>query len=112
MLTGVLIAFLCAPAMKTAAAESNTLDPADVAKGKGIFRKHCAGCHGTEGRGDGYKILGADPANLTSAATGSKSDSDLLRTIHEGKGTMPSWKGRLSTQKSRQVLAYIRSLSK
>lgn len=83
-----------------------------IEKGKTVFVKHCAGCHGAEGKGDGYKLLGADPANLTSPATKKKSDALLLTTIHEGKTSMPSWKVRLSEQDSRDVLAYIRTLSK
>ncbi len=85
---------------------------ARLVKGKNVFIKHCAGCHGTEGKGDGYQLLGADPANLTAPATKKKSDAVLLTTIHEGKSTMPSWKVRLSEQDSRDVLAYIRTLSK
>jgi mono/diheme cytochrome c family protein len=80
--------------------------------GKRIFIKHCAGCHGAAGKGDGYKLLGADPANLTVSATKKKSDAALLKTIHEGKSSMPSWNVRLSQQDSRDVLAYIRTLSK
>jgi mono/diheme cytochrome c family protein len=74
--------------------------------------KHCAGCHGAEGKGDGYKMLGPDPANLTGPATKKKSDAVLLNAIHEGKSTMPSWRVRLSEQDSRDVLAYIRRLAK
>jgi mono/diheme cytochrome c family protein len=83
-----------------------------MAKGKQIFIKHCVGCHGAEGKGDGYKLLGPDPANLTAPATRKKSDAVLLNTIHEGKSSMPSWKVRLSEQDSRDVLAYIRTLSR
>ena len=85
---------------------------ARIEKGKKVFVKHCAGCHGAEGKGDGYKLLGADPANLTASATKKKSDALLLNTIHEGKSSMPSWKVRLSEQDSRDVLAYIRTLSR
>lgn len=84
----------------------------DLAKGRQIFIKHCAGCHGPEGNGDGYLLLGPDPANLTRSATKKKSDAILLQTIHEGKPNMPSWKGRLSEEESRAVLAYIRALKK
>lgn len=83
-----------------------------VAEGKIIYVKHCAGCHGTEGEGDGYKLLSRDPANLSSSSTQGKSDSALLETIHQGKPNMPSWKVRLSEQGSRDVLAYIRTLTK
>ncbi len=79
-------------------------------KGKRIFSRHCAGCHGAEGKGDGYKLLGPDPANLTAPATRKKPDSALLTTIHEGKPNMPSWKGILSDHDIQSVLAYIRTL--
>jgi mono/diheme cytochrome c family protein len=85
---------------------------ARIAKGERVYVKHCAGCHGSGGKGDGYKILGADPADLTSPAITRKSDAALLNAIHEGKPTMPSWKVRLSEDDSRDVLAYIRTLSK
>lgn len=83
-----------------------------MANGKQIFSKYCAGCHGTEGKGDGYKLLGADPANLTAPVTKKKSDAVLLKTIHEGKSSMPSWNIRLSEQDGRDVLAYVRTLSR
>lgn len=84
----------------------------DQVKGRKIFAKHCAGCHGPEGRGDGYLLLGPDPANLTRPTTKKKPDALLLQTIHEGKPNMPSWKGRLSEDESRAVLIYIRALKK
>jgi mono/diheme cytochrome c family protein len=97
-----------------ASAEPKGTDPASMghAKGKRIFAQHCAGCHGPEGKGDGYVLLGPDPANLTRLATKKKSDAALLHTIHEGKPNMPSWKARLSEEESRAVLAYIRTLKK
>ena len=87
-------------------------EDARMAKGKKVYVKYCAGCHGAEGTGDGYKLLGSDPANLTAPAMKKKSDSALLKTIHEGNPNMPSWKVRLSEQDSRAVLAYIRTLAK
>ncbi|MCE7963796.1 MAG: hypothetical protein DYH04_00195 [Nitrospira sp. NTP2] len=84
----------------------------NAARGKLLFSRHCAGCHGPQGQGDGYKLLGADPANLTAPSTTKKPDSALLATIHEGKPNMPSWKGILSEQDIHNVLAYVRSLSK
>lgn len=83
-----------------------------LANGQKVYVKYCAGCHGPEGKGEGYKILGADPTDFTSPSTQEKSDTVLLNTIHEGKSTMPSWKIRLSEQDSQDVLAYIRSLPK
>lgn len=85
---------------------------ADHVNGKNIFSQHCVGCHGPKGKGDGYMMLGPDPANLASPSTTQKSDVVLLQTIHEGKPNMPSWKARLSEEDSRAVLAYIRTLTK
>lgn len=82
----------------------------NLIKGKKIFQKYCSNCHGLSGKGDGYRLLGPNPADLTSLATRQQSDNTLLKTIHEGKPNMPVWKYRLSQQDSRDVLAYIRSL--
>ena len=87
-------------------------EQAQMAKGKKVYAKYCAGCHGAGGDGGGYKLLGSDPANFTSPSMKKKSDSALLKTIHAGKPNMPSWKVRLSEQDSRAVLAYIRTLAK
>ena len=84
---------------------------ADPSKGEKIFVKHCSGCHGRYGQGDGYRLLGPSPADFTSPESMQKTDADLLKTIHEGKPNMPAWKLRLSNDDSRDVLAYIRNLS-
>lgn len=95
------------------AAPKETDSPsADYADGKRIFTRYCAGCHGPEGKGDGYLLLGPEPANLAGLATKTKSDMALLQIIHEGKPNMPSWKVRLSENESRAVLTYIRTLAK
>jgi mono/diheme cytochrome c family protein len=108
----VLIAFSCGAPIQSDATGKAEPKTGDLAKGKTLFSKHCAGCHGPHGKGDGYKLLGPDPANLTSPSTKEKSDADLLATIHEGKPNMPSWKGLLSEHDLRNVLAYVRTLPK
>jgi arsenite methyltransferase len=52
------------------------------------------------------------PANLTAPSTKRKSDAELLRTIHEGRPNMPVWKHLLSEQEIRDVLAYVRTLTR
>jgi mono/diheme cytochrome c family protein len=86
-------------------------DPPDVSNGRKIFNRYCSGCHGAQGQGDGYPLLGRAPANLTSPATTEQSDEELIRTLHEGKPNMPAWKYRLSPQDSNDVLAYVRTLA-
>ena len=84
----------------------------NLARGEQVYKRYCAGCHGASGQGDGYRILGADPADFTAPATKEKSDAVLLETIHEGELKMPAWKPRLSQEEVLDVLAYIRELAR
>lgn len=88
----------------------------DLGKGKAIYEQLCLTCHGPRGKGDGPtgKVLIPPATDLTSAASKKKSDADLLKIIRDGKPptAMPAWKGQLSEQDIRDVLAYIRSLSR
>lgn len=110
-IVSVALISMAGPCAIGAQPEADSRSDDDV-RGKMIFTSHCAGCHGPEGKGDGYMMLGPDPANLTSPSTTRKSDARLLLTIHEGKPNMPSWKLLLSDEESRAVLAYIRTLTK
>jgi mono/diheme cytochrome c family protein len=107
-----LITIVVGVQVSTAAPNELESTRADVAKGEKIFVRYCAGCHGSKGKGDGYLLLGPEPANLTRPTTKKKSDVMLLQTIHEGKPNMPSWKTGLSEEDSRAVLVYIRTLKK
>lgn len=107
-----LVAIIVGVQVSIAAPKEPESTSANVAKGEKVFVRHCAGCHGSGGKGDGYLLLGPEPANLTRPTTKKKSDTILLQTIHEGKPNMPSWKTRLSEEDSRAVLAYIRALRK
>jgi mono/diheme cytochrome c family protein len=82
----------------------------DARKGKPIFMKYCAGCHGPTGQGDGYRLLGPSPADLT-ALSEERADAELLKTIHDGKPNMPAWRARFTDEESRDVLAYVRTLA-
>ncbi len=111
MLVLMLISGLSALPHDADAEQKEQHGPQDLIKGEKIFVKYCSGCHGRYGQGDGYRMLGPSPADFTSAASKGQSDADLLKTIHEGKPNMPSWKTRLSKNDSRDVLAYVRKLS-
>jgi mono/diheme cytochrome c family protein len=83
-------------------------------RGKAIFDARCASCHGLQGKGDGPQapFLSPRPASLVSAATSAKTDVELLAVIANGKPrtSMTGWKGELSEEERRDVLAYVRSL--
>ena len=79
--------------------------PADVTIGAGLFRSHCARCHGLEGTG------GRGPNLTLGEFRHGSSDAALLRTVKEGiRGTeMPG--SYFSDPKLWRVVAYVRSLS-
>ena len=85
---------------------------ADAAAGKALFEKSCVGCHAADGKGNPgmAKVLGEKGLNLTAAETKQKSDEQLMKAIAEGKGKMPAQK--LTKEEQKQVVSYIRSLSK
>jgi mono/diheme cytochrome c family protein len=88
--------------------------PPELELGRTIYERHCADCHGPEGRGDGKQAISLSPrpGNLISAQTSAKSDQDLLTIIANGRPrtAMTGWSERLSDEEQRAVLAYIRSL--
>ncbi len=86
----------------------------DIDQGREIYQTHCLECHGASGHGDGPRAttLAPRPGNLVSAATSAKTDDELLAIITQGvpRTAMKGWKGQLSLDDRRNVLAYVRSL--
>ncbi len=77
-----------------------------LAQGKDIFVTNCAVCHGQDGKG----VL-EDTPNMTSPEfVATTRLVDLFRSVSEGKGTMPPWKGQLTEEERWAVLMYIRTL--
>ncbi|UCE62630.1 MAG: cytochrome c [Nitrospirota bacterium] len=85
----------------------------DLAKGKALYEKHCAVCHGPEGKGDGYTLLDPPPADLTSEVIQKKSYDELWHEVHDGipDTAMGMWKVALSDAEITMVLAYVRTLA-
>ena len=89
--------------------------PADVARGKAVYERHCLTCHGVGGWGGGPNAaaLKVAPANFHRFNSFLKSDEELLRTIEHGVvfSPMHSWRGQLTDGEMQDVVAYIRLLS-
>src|SRR5262245_6774636 len=80
--------------------------PASISDGKRVFDQACQSCHGPAGQGD------RGPALNRGTFTHGNEDGDLARVIRVGvPGTeMPPFP-RLTDEQTRQLVAYIRSLS-
>jgi len=95
--------------------------PGDAAKGKEIFAKSCASCHGATAKGDGAAAaaLNPKPKDLTDKAYMSKLDDTYMGNIIAKGGPavgksplMPPFGSPLKDQDIRDVIAFIRSLAK
>ncbi|MGF1595183.1 MAG: c-type cytochrome [Kiloniellaceae bacterium] len=90
--------------------------PKVIEDGGDLYRRNCAACHGTDGRGDGDAGLDLVPSPALLARLmdiqGSV-DEYLLWSIAEGGqpfGTaMPSYKDRLTEDQIWQIVAYMRA---
>lgn len=75
-----------------------------IEKGKNVYVKLCAGCHGFDG------ISNFKPA--PSFALGERLEKDnkaLYRSILNGLGKMPSWRDSLSPKAIKEVVYFIRA---
>ena len=96
---------------------------AQEVRGKAVYDKWCAECHGNTGAGDGsaQAFMLPRPRDFTkgsyqvrTTASGElPTDDDLRRVIDDGMpGTaMPRWGDRLSDTEREDVIAYIKSFS-
>ncbi len=85
-------------------------------RGRIIFKNACIACHDKNGTGKGRlaQLIQIEMVDFSQPDSMQKlSDSQLIRTIREGKGVfMPSWAGTLSDDEIVDVAAYVRLLAK
>ena len=82
--------------------------PMAAADAAADYKAKCAMCHGADGMGKasmGTKDLG-------SADIQKMSDADLTGAITNGKGKMPSYKGKLTDAQISDLVKWIRTLKK
>src|SRR2546427_8265156 len=119
MVSGLLLLALRATAFPI---PHSPIPPQDTTRGKAVYVKWCAGCHGDGGAGDGAAAayMLPRPRNFTgglykipTTANGQlPTDADLLRAVDDRLpgSAMPRWKGRLSAAERRHVMAYIKTV--
>ena len=96
---------------------SNPLQPGDtlaLRAGQVMYDRHCAVCHGPQGRGDG-SIVGPDKfpnvvPNLTQPATRGRSDGYMYAVIRAGRGLMPAYGPRTNHLERWAIVMYVRQL--
>lgn len=84
---------------------------ASVDRGRALFQKNCAVCHGPEGRGDGVAALAERPDDLTRIAKPPMfPDGVVAYRIANGVGLMPAWRGNLSENEIWDLINFIRAM--
>jgi mono/diheme cytochrome c family protein len=78
-----------------------------------LYSKHCATCHGKDGRAKTFKAKFNKARDLTDAVWQSEvSDERLFNSVTQGRGKMPSFKKKLSAAQVESLVAYVRGLKK
>ena len=121
----VAMLILCASETSLVFAVKPEEDRATKEKGKLVYERACAMCHGGDGKGDGAagwfigRYSSPHPRDFTtesfkfrSTASGEMpTDQDLFRTVTQGvPGYMPSFSG-LSEKERWVVIAYVKSFN-
>jgi mono/diheme cytochrome c family protein len=104
----IVIGSLCIIGLKVAASEIPIAGAGSQPRpqqGKAVFERVCSVCHGREGRGD----AGPGPSLVPLE----KEYNEVLGIVREGTGEMPPIpQERISDEDVKQIVAYLKSLSK
>lgn len=77
-----------------------------------LFKSKCAMCHGADGSGDTPAGKSMKARDLRSGEVQKQSGEDLEKTINNGKGKMPAYKGKLKEAEIDALVKYIKTLKK
>ena len=81
-----------------------------AAEAPAVFKAKCAACHGADATGQTAVGKTMKIRNFHSAEVQKQSDEELTKIITDGKGKMPSFKGKLTNEEVASVVKFIRSL--
>ena len=110
---------VCAAATFVLVNDSIAISAANAGKAK--YQQFCVGCHGSKGKGDGpsSRMLNPKPRDHTDTKyMKNLSDEHIFKVIKMGGAgvgksfTMPSWGSALSDDDIRNLVVFIRTLSK
>jgi mono/diheme cytochrome c family protein len=78
-----------------------------------LYAKHCASCHGKDGRAKTIKGRLKHARNLTDGEwQGKVGDERIFNSIMNGKEKMPAYGKKLSQEQIESLVTYVRALRK
>jgi cytochrome c6 len=98
-------------------AEAKSAAPPKVARGKptGIQQTYvakCAACHSPDGSGQGTIGRSMKIPSFSSAEVQREDDEELAKVISSGRGKMPAYATKLTSEQIAQLVAYVRTLGR
>jgi mono/diheme cytochrome c family protein len=87
--------------------------PQNIQRGRELYVRECAGCHGATGANDGDRAprdMGAT-RKLSDPALRQESDGALAWKMGEGRGSMPSSWDVLNDRERWHIVLYLRTLA-
>lgn len=97
--SGLLLFVVASPGQAQAQGSD---DPAQVEAGQAVYEMSCAGCHGADGTG----VAGRGRPLTGIASQGDRATH--IASITDGKGGMPAFGERLSSEEIEQATSYVR----
>lgn len=96
-------------AVATAALAADQKRPTDEQRGKELYDRHCAACHGVsaEGHGPATQALVVQVPDLKGKL---KADQATIDLVMMGRGPMPSFEASFDADDARRVIAYMAKL--
>lgn len=88
-----------------AAVASTSASAADMVRGKMLYQRHCASCHGATG----LSVMPNTP-NLALNQGLTQSDLQIVQTLKMGSPRKPPFIGMMSDAELLDVVAYIRTI--
>jgi len=77
-----------------------------------VFNAKCAMCHGADGSGNTPAGKAMKARDFASPEVQSETDAQLSEIVTNGKNKMPAYKGKLTDDQIKGLVAYIRELAK
>lgn len=75
-----------------------------------LFKSKCAACHGADGKGNTAVGKSLNLRDLGSADVQKQTDAQLTDITANGKGKMPAYKGKITDDQIKQLVAFMRTL--
>ncbi len=80
--------------------------------GAAIYKSKCAACHGPDGSGQTAVGKSMKLRDLRSADVQKQTDEALVTVITSGRGKMPGYQKKLSSDEIKGAVAFVRALGK